>query len=159
MIYRAHDCALLARPDVRVDLWFQSYGDQPASERAVHLLAWLWEVPPDQVVLNGMPHAEGQLEKVSIEGEDAGERRWLQTGAHGRYPTYGGGQHAVVVLDAVNARRFNKALAAAIAHAADVAGHMRAELRCEEYALTLEQLDTFVRDGLPGYGPDRYIGR
>lgn len=53
MIYRADDCGIYDDSEPLTTVWFEAYTDRQAGERVQALLALIWHVEPERIVIGG----------------------------------------------------------------------------------------------------------
>lgn len=155
MLYRFVDCAIYdSNQEPATTVWINAPGASEAAARVLDCLALTWGVERDQVCINAAGTDEFEIERNSAQPREAGDRRLIETGSFGEYPTYWGGP-ALLYLGASDQDRLRAATASAREHARELHSEMvelarqaRAdgnERSADGYRWNAEDYDKFAR--------------
>lgn len=124
MIYRAIDCGSYEQPDEpAVVAWVGAVSYEDAKAKLTALLALTFDVKTDSVIFSNV-QSEIDLERVSLQPRETGDRRWLEEGSLSDWPLYIDPRESLVFLNARERNKLRAAATSARAHARELYGRV-----------------------------------
>ena len=114
MLYRALDCGVFGGQEPLTTVFFDADAGVNLVDRLVFLLSKTWVVPASKICVGNLDCVL-DIERASVQGEDAGDRRWFEVSSWRSLALYVRGP-TIFLCSGHTSQRLTAAATAAIQH-------------------------------------------